>query len=102
MSRFLVSAELLDHGAMRLERLDRAAPLFGGENLAIHVKDVFPGLAVDRARFELGQVGADCGKLREGGNQRAGPILDRKGEADLVGERISDGIARCGARERSG
>ena len=60
---FAVAAQFLHHDAMGLERLQGAQALLGGADLAIHVKDVFPGPAMHRPGFDLGQVGADGREL---------------------------------------
>ena len=100
--RFAVAAQLLHHCAMWLQRFKRAGAFFWRVNLAIHIEDVLPGLAVHGPRFDLGQVGAQSPRARaERGDQRTGPVLDGKGEADLVGMRIGTGIRSCAARERS-
>src|ERR1017187_10174797 len=85
LARFLVAAQLLDHGAVGRERLKDARTLLGGVDLAIHIKDVLPGLAVDGAGLDFGEVGADGGEFRERGDEPSGTIFDGKGEADLVG-----------------
>ncbi len=61
---------------MGAERLECARALFGGVNLSIHIKNVLPGLAVDRAGLDFGEIGADGRDLGKGGNQGAGTILD--------------------------
>ena len=58
--------QLLDHGAVGLQRVDGAGGFAWGLNLAIDVEDVLPGLAVDGAGFDFGEIRADGGKIGEG------------------------------------
>src|ERR1017187_6993926 len=87
---------------MRSQRLKNARTLFGGVDLAIHIKDVLPGLAVDGAGLDFGEVGADGGEVRERGDERSGTMFDGKGEADLVGLGIGNGVAGAADEEETG
>ena len=58
VSSLAIASQFFDHGAMGTERIDRARAFFRGVDLAIDVEDVFPGLAVDGAGLNLGEVGA--------------------------------------------
>ncbi len=72
--------------------------LVGDVKLAIHIEDVFPWLAVHGAGLDLGQVGAQGGKLVQCGHQRARAVLNRECKADLVCS--GSGIASPARRTR--
>jgi hypothetical protein len=47
-------------------------------NLAIDVEDVLPGLAVDGARLDLGQVGAEGGEFESAATSEPGRFSTEK------------------------
>ena len=95
---FLIAPEFLDHGAMGVQGFDCAGCVFGGVELAIYVEDVFPGVAVDGARLDLGEVGSLFGQLRECCDEGSGAAFDAEREGQLVCCWVWEGFC-CAAKE---
>src|SRR6201986_2066800 len=70
--RLAIASQPLHHAAMRAERIQRALALVRGADLAIDIEDVLPGFAMDRARLDLGEIGAQGGKRGNRGDQLTG------------------------------
>src|SRR6185503_5516277 len=77
---------------MARKRFERLRAFLDRVELTVDVKDVLPWLAMDGARFDLRKVGADCGEFIQRRDEGAGAVLDREGDADLVGIGHSSGF----------
>ena len=99
---FAVASQLLDHGAVVGECFQGAGTLGGRVELAIDVEDVLPGLAVDGAGLDFGEVGAQRRELGERRDQGAGAVFDRKRDADLICLGVGVGISGAADEEEAG
>ena len=81
-------AQLLDHSALPAKLIESGAGCGRIGDLVVDVEDILPGLALYRTGFYLAQVGIVFGEHLERGDQGSGAVLDRKGNADFVGDRV--------------
>ena len=84
-SSFVIATELLNHRAMGAQSGEGARALILRVDLAINVKNVFPGSSMDGARLNFGEIGSQGREIGERRNERAGLVFNRKCNADLVG-----------------
>ena len=80
-----VAAEFLDHAGFAGEAVEGGLGLGGGGEAEFDEEDVLPGMAGDGAGFDAGEIDAGGGQVSEGGDERAGAVLQAEGYAELVG-----------------
>ena len=93
--------QLFDHRAVMRQRGERARALRARSNLAIHIEDVLPGLAVDGPRLDLGKVGP-WPRAHSRMGQCPGPVLEGERQADLVGVGVGGLVPGAAYQEEPG